>query len=85
MKKLDANSLADLVRMADTLGLPYLRMDEEVSLSPDHIRVHEADAATGHTLKDTPATCDTLPTPAVSPTQSQDSPAGDEPFKSLER
>jgi FixJ family two-component response regulator len=34
MKKLGANSFADLVRMADTLGLPHIRMDLETVRSP---------------------------------------------------
>jgi FixJ family two-component response regulator len=34
MKKLDANSLADLVRMVDTIGLPHIRMDLETVRSP---------------------------------------------------
>jgi FixJ family two-component response regulator len=106
MKKLGANSPVDLVRMADTLGLPQLRRDletGEVDLPTDQILLgqvdlhqvdlHQADAAIGHKLdarsglsrKNTPATCDTLPTPAVPPTPGQDSPStGDEPFRSLE-
>jgi len=92
MKKLDANSLADLVRMADTLGLPHIRMDletGEVGLLTDQILLRQVDAAIGHkldarsglSLTNTPATCDTLPT-AVPPTPCQDSPStGDEPFK----
>ena len=96
MKKLDANSLADLVRMADTLGLPHIRMDletGEVDLLTDQILLRQVDAAIGHKLdarsdlsrKNTPATCDTLPTPAVPPTPCQDSPStGGEPFRSLE-
>ena len=95
MKKLDANSLADLVRMADTLGLPHLRMDlesGEVRLLVNQILVRQAAAAAGHkldarsslSLKNTPATCDTLPAPVASPTPCQDSPSVDEPFRSLE-
>jgi|EndMetStandDraft_5_1072996.scaffolds.fasta_scaffold159968_1 FixJ family two-component response regulator len=96
MKKLDANSLADLVRMADTLGLPRLRMDletGEVGLLANQILVRRAEATAGHKLdarsslsvENTPATCDTLPTPAASPTPCQDSPStGDEPFKPVE-
>jgi FixJ family two-component response regulator len=48
MKKLDANSLADLVRMADTLGLPHRRMDletGEVDLPTDPILLRQVDAA----------------------------------------
>ncbi len=95
MRKLDANSLADLVRMADALGLTHIRMDletGEVRLLANQILLRQVDAATGHkldarsglSLKNTPATGDT-PTPAVSPTPCQDSPStGDEPFTSLE-
>jgi FixJ family two-component response regulator len=93
-KKLDANSLADLVRMADTLGLLRIRMDlesGEVDLPTDQILLRQVDAALAHKLdarsdlsrKNTPATCDTLPTPAVPPTPCQDSPStGDEPLRS---
>jgi FixJ family two-component response regulator len=96
MKKLEANSLADLVRMADTLGLPRMPMDletGEVDLPSDQILLRQVDAALGQKLdarsglsrKNTPATCDTLPTPAAPPTPCQDSPsAGDEPLRSLE-
>ena len=95
-KKLDANSLADLVRMADILGLPRIRMDletGEVDLPTDQILLRQVDAALGHKLdarsglsrKNTPATGDSLPTPAVPPTPCQDSPStGDEPLRSLE-
>jgi FixJ family two-component response regulator len=93
MKKLDANSLADLVRMADTLGLPHIRMDLETGVADlltDQISLRQVDAAIGHKLdarsdlsrKNTPATCDTLPTPAVPPTPGQDSSStGDEPLQ----
>jgi FixJ family two-component response regulator len=93
MKKLDANSLADLVRMADTLGLPHIQLDLETGEVSLQILLRQVDAATGHkldarsglSLKNTPATDDTLPTPAVSPTPCQDSPStGDEPFTPLE-
>jgi FixJ family two-component response regulator len=101
MKKLDAHSLADLVRMADTIGLPHVRRNletGEVGLLVNQILLRQVDAATGHkldgrnglTLKNTPATCDTLPTPAASPTPAsatrcQDSSsAGDKPFGSLD-
>jgi Bacterial regulatory proteins, luxR family len=96
MKKLDANSLADLVRMADTLGLPHIRTDletGEAGLQADQILLRQVDAAIAHkldarsslSLKNTPAARDTLPTPAVSPTPCQDPPStGDEPFTSLE-
>jgi FixJ family two-component response regulator len=53
MKKLDANSIADLVRMADTLGLPHIRMDletGEVDLLADQILSRQVDAAIGHKL-----------------------------------
>jgi DNA-binding CsgD family transcriptional regulator len=93
MKKLEANSLADLVRMADTLGLSHIRMDLEigvVDLLTDQISLRQVDAAIGRKLdarsdlsrKNTPATCDTLPTPAVPPTPGQDSSStGDEPLQ----
>jgi FixJ family two-component response regulator len=96
MKKLDANSLADLVRMADTLGLPHIRTDletGEAGLQADQILLRQVDAAIAHkldarsglSLNNTPAARDTLPTPAVSPTPCQDPPStGDEPFTSLE-
>ena len=96
MKKLDANSLADLVRMVDTIGLPHIRMDletGEVGLLTNQVLLRQVDAAIGHkldarsglSLKNPPATHDTLPTPAVPPTPCQNSPStGDEPFRSLE-
>jgi FixJ family two-component response regulator len=96
MKKLDAKSLADLVRMVDTLGRSRVRMDMEtgeVVLPTDQILLRQVDAALEHKLdarsglsqKNTPATCDTLPTPAVPSTPCQDSPStGDEPLRSLE-
>jgi Bacterial regulatory proteins, luxR family len=93
MKKLGAHSFADLVRMADTLALPDIRMDLETGLLTNRILLRQVDAATGHkldarsglSLKNTPAAGDTLPTPAASPSPCQDSPStGDEPFTSLE-
>jgi FixJ family two-component response regulator len=93
MRKLDANSLADLVRMADALGLTHIRMDLETGLLTSQILLRQVDAATAHkldarsglSLKNTPATGDTLPAPAASPTSCQDSPStSDEPFTSLE-
>ena len=83
MKKLDANSLADLVRMVDTIGLPHIRMDletGEVGLLTNQVLLRQVDAAIGHkldarsglSLKNTPATHDTLPTPAVPSTPCQD-------------
>ena len=70
MRKLDAKSFADLVRMADALGLPHIRMDletGEVRLLANQILLRQVDAATGHkpearsglSLKNTPATGDT--------------------------
>jgi FixJ family two-component response regulator len=93
MKKLDANSLADLVRMADTLKLPHIQLDletGEVSLQillrqVDAATVHKLDPRSGLSLKNIPATGDAPPAPAASPTPYQDSPSrGDEPFTSLE-
>jgi hypothetical protein len=91
MKKLDANSLADLVRMADTFGLPHVRMDletGEVDLLTDQVLLRHVDAAIGHKLdarSGLSLTRDTLATPPVPPTPCQDSPStGDEPFRSLE-
>jgi len=96
MKKLDANSLADLVRMVDTIGLPHIRMDletGEVDLLTDQNLLRQVaaaigrklDARSGLSLKNTPATRNTLATPPVPPTPCQDSPStGDEPFRSLE-
>jgi FixJ family two-component response regulator len=92
MKKLGATSLADLVRMADTLGLPHI-MNPETGLLANQILLRQIDDALGHMLdsrsglsqKNVPATGDTSPTPATSPTSCQDSPStGDEPFTSLE-
>jgi hypothetical protein len=68
--------------MADTLGLPHIRMDLEtgvVDLLTDQILLRQIDAAIGHkldarsglSLKNPPATHDTLPTPAVPPTPSK--------------
>jgi DNA-binding CsgD family transcriptional regulator len=93
MKKLGANSFADLVRMADILALPEMRMDLETGPLTNQILLRQVDAAIGHeldarsglSLKNTSATGDTLPRPAASPTPSQDSPStGDEPLTSLE-
>jgi len=93
MKKLAANSFADLVRMADILALPEMRMDLETGPLTNQILLRQVDAAIGHeldarsglSLKNTSATGDTLPTPAASPTSCQDSPStGDEPLTSLE-
>jgi FixJ family two-component response regulator len=53
MKKLDANSLADLVRMVDTLGLPHIRLDletREFDLPIDQIPLRQIDVAIGHKL-----------------------------------
>jgi len=88
-----ANSFADLVRMADILALPEMRMDLETGPLTNQILLRQVDAAIGHeldarsglSLKNTSATGDTLPTPAASPTSCQDSPStGDEPLTSLE-
>ena len=96
MKKLDANSLADLVRMADTLGLPHIRRNPETGeVSPlvnqillrqvDAVTAHKLDARDGLTVRNGPATCATLPTSAASSTPCQDSSsAGDKPFGSLD-
>jgi hypothetical protein len=86
MKKLDAKSLPDLVRMADTLGLPRIRMDletGEVDLPTNQILLRQVDAAlerkqdarSSLSRKNTAATCDTLPTPAVPPAPCQDLPS----------
>jgi FixJ family two-component response regulator len=93
MKKLAANSLADLVRMADTLGLPHIRMDLEtgdVGLLAKHILLrqaegHKFDAHNNFSLNNARATCGALPTQAASPTRREDSPStGDEPVRLLE-
>jgi FixJ family two-component response regulator len=93
MKKLAANSLADLVRMADTLGLPHIRMDLETGdvgllakqILPRQAEGHKFDAHNNFSLNNARATCGALPTPAAAPTRCEDSPStGDEPVKSLE-
>jgi FixJ family two-component response regulator len=93
MKKLDANSLADLLRIANILDPPHIRTDletGEVGLLTNQILLRGVDAAIGHKLgvrsglsrKNAAATCDTPPTPAVPPTPGQDSSStGDEPLQ----